>query len=104
MKVLEHVVQSVDFNKTTLEEVMAKEKKFEAVADRVGGFPPKLRYFTYYGKDNPYTFFWDRIWNNLAEMEAAYAKLRQQPEMAEIRKMPPEFTPVSQELFIIVED
>ena len=101
MKILERMIQYIYLSD---EAIMEKEKKFEAVANRVGGFPPKVRYRTLFGKEKSDVFIWDRVWNSLDEMAAAYGKLHQQPEMAEIRKMPPDFGPALHELYYIMEE
>ena len=101
MKILERMIQYTD---APTDEIMAKEKKFEAVANRVGGFPPKLRYRALVGKEKGNTFVWDRLWNSLTEMEEAYAKLRQQPEMDEIRKLSPDLGSWRREIYYTIGD
>ena len=100
MKILERVIQ---YPKASVEEVMAKEKAFEKVADRVG-MPRKRRYWAGFGKETFGTFIFDRVWDSLAQMEEMYAKLQQQPEMAEIRKMPPDMGASYHEIYYLIED
>jgi hypothetical protein len=100
MKILERMIQYTD---ASAEDILAKEKLFEAIADRVGGFPPKLKYRALYGKEKGYAYVWDRIWNSMSELEAAYDKLPEK-EMAEVRQMPPNLGPWYRELYVLLED
>jgi hypothetical protein len=61
-------------------EVLAEEKKWDAVESRLGGFPPKRRYQPLAGAESFYTFVWERDWESFAAAEAAYNRLGDDPE------------------------
>ena len=55
--------------------VMAQEKKWEALEVKAGGFPKKRRYRAISGALSNDTFVFEREWENLAAIEAAYDRL-----------------------------
>jgi hypothetical protein len=56
------------------------EQKWEAVEKRLGGFPTKKHYSLISGSDDFGTMVWEREWDSLAAMEAAYDRLFADPE------------------------
>jgi hypothetical protein len=48
------------------------EKVWEDVEARLGGFPPKRHYYLMAGSEVAGTTVWEREWESLAVMEAAY--------------------------------
>jgi hypothetical protein len=54
------------------------EKRWTALEGEIGGFPPKRHYSSLSGE--PFgTIVWERDWESLAAMEAAYDKMTQSP-------------------------
>lgn len=51
------------------------EKAWESVESRIGGFPPKRHYSLIAGGDNMGTMVWEREWESMAVMDAAYTKM-----------------------------
>jgi hypothetical protein len=51
------------------------EKSWEGVESRLGGFPPKRHYSLIAGSENQGTMVWEREWESMAVMDAAYTKM-----------------------------
>ena len=78
MKIMERRFHRVHSGKR--QELREVEFKFDAIEERLGGFPAKRRYWCYTGSNDLGTFVWEREWESMAEMEAAYVKLSADPE------------------------
>jgi hypothetical protein len=59
--------------------------KLVAIEERVGGLPPR-RYFSRMVWSGGFAFTQMREWESLAQMEAAYLKLRGDPEFQALQK------------------
>jgi hypothetical protein len=57
----------------------ARERSFQEVEDRLGGFPPKRYYYLFTGRDNTGTMVQEREWESMSAIEAAYDRLFQEP-------------------------
>ena len=62
------------------DELLADEKKWDAVENRLGGFPPKRRYRPIAGVETSDTFVWERDWESFAAAEDAYKRLFEDEE------------------------
>jgi len=51
------------------------EKTWEDIERRLGGFPSKRHYFLIAGAENMGTIVWEREWESMAVMEAAYGTM-----------------------------
>jgi len=78
MAILERHVQFKIKNEKTYWEW---EKSWEGVESRLGGFPPKRHYSLIAGGDNMGTMVWEREWESMAVMDAAYTKMFGDPEV-----------------------
>jgi hypothetical protein len=58
----------------TFEAFQEQEKRWEALEKRVGGFGPKKHYQLFSGSEDRGTIVWEREWESLATMEAAYGR------------------------------
>jgi hypothetical protein len=56
------------------------EQKWQAIEERLGGFPAKRHYYLLSGSDDSGTMVWEREWDSFAAMEAAYDRLFAVPE------------------------
>jgi hypothetical protein len=70
--------------------VWEREKLWEAVEARVGGFGPKRRYQVIAGCPDANAFVWEREWESFAALEAAYARLLADPEAQSLAHSSPE--------------
>ena len=62
------------------------EKGFEAAEIKAGGFPRKRHFQVFSGRDAQGTWIWEREWESISAMEAAYAKTWEMPEVQELFK------------------
>ena len=76
----------------------AREGKYEAAERRLGGFPAKRHTRPLATFDT--TVVWERDWESLAAMEAAYEK--EDPDTQELNKLPSGIANVHTELYFIV--
>ena len=98
MKVMERRTQTLEKGKWDV--YWAKEEKWRALENRIGGFPAKrhTRPLSNFGT----TVIWERDWESFAAMEAAYEKSSADPETQELQKIPSGTTGECAELFFIV--
>jgi hypothetical protein len=80
MKIVERRIQRLENGKW--EEYLARERRFDAIEQRLGGFPPKRYARVIAGADEFGAVVWARNWDSFASMEAAYERLSADPEMA----------------------
>ena len=78
--ILERMIHRVKNGK--FQELKEVEKKWEALEESLGGFPLRRRYWAMYGAHDGGTYVWEREWESLAAMEAAYDKRSADPESA----------------------
>ena len=62
------------------------EKGFEAADIKAGGFPRKRHFQVVSGRDAQGTVIWEREWESVSAMDAAYAKYAGIPEVQELFK------------------
>ena len=62
------------------------EKGFEAAEIKAGGFPRKRHFRVFSGRDAQGTVIWEREWESVSAMDAAYAKTWEMPEVQELFK------------------
>ena len=62
------------------------EKGFEAADIKAGGFPRKRHFQVVSGRDAQGTVIWEREWESVSAMDAAYAKDADMPEVQELFK------------------
>src|SRR5689334_5581530 len=72
------------FQVTNQQAFWERERKFKAVEDRLGGFPPKRYYYLIAGADATGTMVEEREWENMAAMETAYERLFAEPGVMEL--------------------
>jgi hypothetical protein len=72
MKVMERCSQSVLTSNN--DEVLAIEKKFDALEAKMEGAPQKRRYWAGYGGLVAGTMVWEREWDSMASIEAYFEK------------------------------
>ena len=82
MAFLERRVQKL--KKGTLDEYLEWEKRWEALEERLGGFPPKRHYRAISGPYDRNTVEWEREWESFEEMLGAYRRMGEDPETKEI--------------------
>lgn len=99
MKVMERCTQTVE--KDGWDVYWSKEKKWETLETRLGGFPTKRHYRPISNRQT--TIVWERDWESFAAMETAYEKQGADPEAQELAKVPSMITSNYFELFIIVK-
>lgn len=80
MAVLERHIQQVA--KGEWEAYREREKKYEALEGRLGGFPAKRHYRALACPHDMDTAVWEREWESFTVAEAAYRKMGQDPETA----------------------
>jgi hypothetical protein len=56
-----------------------RERRFQEVEDRLGGFPAKRYYYLISGRDNTGTMAQEREWESFSAMETAYERLFNEP-------------------------
>lgn len=76
MTILERHVQDVKNEKVYWE----WEKKWAAIESSLGGFPTKRYHQLISGRDKFGTIIWEREWDSLAVLDAAYDKMMKDPE------------------------
>jgi hypothetical protein len=79
MAILERRVQQV--KKGEWDAYMEWEKKWEAIEERLGGFPTKKHYRAISGPYGLDTAVWEREWESFSVMEAAYTKMGGDPDV-----------------------
>jgi hypothetical protein len=79
MAILERCTQNVIAKE---EDMIALEKKFDALEAKMGHVPPKRRYYAMYGALPAGTMVWEREWENMAAIEAYNDKAMNSPEWA----------------------
>ena len=62
------------------------EKGFDGADIKAGGFPRKRHFMVISGRDAQGTVIWEREWESVSAMEAAYAKYAGMPEVQELLK------------------
>jgi hypothetical protein len=78
MQVMERRIQKVLPGKFS--EIQEWEKQWDVIEARMGGFPAKRRYWSYSGSLDLGIFVWEREWESMAALEAAYDKSQADPE------------------------
>jgi hypothetical protein len=76
MKIMERHIQTIQVGQG--EAYRDSEKRWAALEGEIGGFPPKRHYSSIWGEPLG-TVVWQRDWESLAAMEAAYDKMMQSP-------------------------
>lgn len=71
--ILERAIQKVANN--NYDAYIEYERKWEAIEQRIGGFPPKCHYMAQSGTQPMGTIIWQREWPDMATCEAMYEKL-----------------------------
>ena len=84
MKIMERRIIKVSSGKWA--EIQELEKKWDALEDRIGGFPAKRRLRSVAGSEDSNTFVWEREWESFAACEAAYEKMMGDPEAQTLGK------------------
>jgi len=84
MKFMERRIQTLERDKWDV--YWSREKRWMALEQRLGGFPPKRHYRPL--SDLGKTVVWERDWESYAAMEAAYEKLFADPEAQELFEIP----------------
>ena len=100
MKFLERMTH---YTRASDEEIMEKEKRYDALEERLGGFPPKTRFRLVYGSEKSTAFVWERIWDSWDAIYQAYSREFADPEHAKINQSEPDFGPFRRELFYVME-
>ena len=98
MKVMERRTQTLEKDKW--DAYWAVEERYAALEKRLGGFPPKRHYRPMININT--TVIWERDWESLAAMEAAYTKMGTDTETREINALPTGKISESIELFFAV--
>jgi len=61
-----------------------REKAFQGVESRLGGFPSKRHYSLIAGGDNMGTMVWEREWESMAAMDAAYDRMFNEADVEQL--------------------
>ena len=77
MRVLERRIQLLERGER--DTYMAKEKQWQELEERLGGFPSK-RHCVPLSNASGTTVIWEREWESLAAMEDAYTRMGSDPE------------------------
>jgi hypothetical protein len=85
MKIIERHVQKLGSNQW--QAYQEREQKFAAIEERAGSYPRKRYCGTMIGNDLG-TIVWEREWESMAAMEAAYEGLRAAPDFQDAARMP----------------
>jgi hypothetical protein len=86
MAILERWIQKIENGER--DAYMDKEKKYQALEGRLGGFPSKRHYAAIACAEDFGTIIWEREWESFTAMEAAYAKFRGDSEFRELADAP----------------
>ncbi len=97
MKFMERRVQTLESGKWDV--YWSREKRWIALEQRLGVFPPKRHYRPY--SDLSKTVVWERDWEGFAAMEAAYEKEWADPEAQELFGIPSAIVDECIELYVI---
>ncbi len=100
MKFIERMIM---YTNASTDEVMAKEKQYDALEEKYG-FPPKKRMRVIFGKDKMNTFVWEREWDSFKEMEELYVKSGADPELNALMQVKPDFSQGHREVYYLLED
>ena len=73
MAIVERRIQTLHASK--FEEFKTWEKKWSAIETKLGGFEPKRHMGSMFTPDQQGTTIWERNWESLASMEAAYGRM-----------------------------
>jgi hypothetical protein len=73
MAIVERRIQTLHASK--FEEFKTREKKWSAIETKLGGFEPKRHMSSMFTPDQQGTTIWERNWESLASMEAAYGHM-----------------------------
>ena len=97
MPILERRVQTIE--RGQWETYMAKEKMWAEIEERLGGFPTKRHYRPL--SDLGTTVVWEREWESMATMEAAYGKAGADPGPRSIADVPSAIVAEKIELYVV---
>jgi hypothetical protein len=100
MKLLERMTH---YTNASDAEIMEKEKLYDALEEKLGGFPPKTRYRPLYSAEKNPAFIWERIWDSWEAIYEAYSRELEDPEWAKINQTEPDFGSYRRELFYLLE-
>jgi hypothetical protein len=81
MAILERCTQNVIAKE---EDMIALEKKFDALEAKMGHVPPKRRYYAMYGALPAGTMVWEREWENMAAIDAYNERSMSDPDWAPV--------------------
>lgn len=85
------------------DDMLALEKRWDALEARVGGFPAKRRYRPLFSELGLSTWVQEREWESLADMEAAYARLGAEPESRDMQAQHTELSEnISGEVYMVL--
>jgi hypothetical protein len=101
MKLLERYVQQL--KEGEWDAYMEWEKKWEAIEQRLGGFPTKKHYWAWSGPHNMGTVVWEREWESLSAMEAAYGKEDGDPDFEAMSDIPSPVASQRIELYYVID-
>ena len=101
MRILERMTH---YTKASDKEIMVKEKLYDALEARLGGFPPKTRFRLLYGAEKSTAFVWERLWDSWEAISEAYMREFADPEFPKINASPPDFGPYQRELYYVLEE
>lgn len=85
------------------EEIMEKEKRYDALEEKLGGFPQKTRYRLVLGAEKSTAFIWERIWDSWDAIAETYSREMADPEWAKINQSAPDFGTYKRELYYVLE-
>jgi hypothetical protein len=88
MRIMERWVQRVRQNSWTA--VWEREKLWDRIETRLGGFAPKRRYQVIAGCADANAFVWEREWESFAALETAYTRLLEDPDARDLARSSPE--------------
>jgi hypothetical protein len=88
MRIMERWVQRVRQNRWA--SAWEREKAWDALEQRLGGFSPKRRYQVIAGAVDANAFVWEREWESFAALEEAYARLLADPDAQALAHSSPE--------------
>lgn len=100
MRILERHIQTLE--KDGRDTYVAKEKQWQALEERLGGFPTK-RHFSPLSNWTGTTVVWEREWESFAAMEEAYERTRADPAKPQLSKVPSAILHDQVEIFILMD-